>query len=331
MNLCTVLNAHNDATFTTLLYLRHAQLLIKLPYGCFNVQPHFRSLYIATSRSNLALFYLLLATDFHVNLKLDQMDMLSFSIKTVEFPLLDVWLKSHKAASIIRINNRNSHFPLVDLSQLIVCDRYSLMTWKQYQTLAGLSRKGPKAKWFTQLEHFVLASPDSRYLLPEYQSTQSIFHIIKFLTPPSQDGRQKEWIAVQADTTWLIGRITNKSCDSHKGVYVIDLYREAYFDHSLNCSNVTDKDVHTVIWPLDSLIMFQLNVTLLTAQGTLYWIIHSPLWFTGYNIDTFNECLLTVGDNNQSNRSRTPNMQPWIVLFPSHMIGVMMTYGLTDG
>ncbi|GES94624.1 ribonuclease HI, putative [Rhizophagus clarus] len=66
-------------------------------------------------------------------------------------------------------------------------------------------------------EHSVLASPNSRYLLPEYRSTQSTFHITKFLTPPSQDGRQKEWIAVQADITWLIGRITNKSFDGRKG------------------------------------------------------------------------------------------------------------------
>ncbi|GES77492.1 hypothetical protein RCL_jg12321.t1 [Rhizophagus clarus] len=81
---------------------------------------------------------------------------------------------------------------------------------------------------------------------------------------------------------------------------------EAHFDHSLNCSYVTDKDIHTVVWSLNSLIIFQLNVTLSTAQGTPYWIIHSPLWFTGYDNDTFNECLSTVGDNNQSNRSRIP-------------------------
>ncbi|GES81974.1 hypothetical protein RCL_jg10500.t1 [Rhizophagus clarus] len=120
------------------------------------------------------------------------MDGLSFSIKNIEFPLLDIWMKSYNATSIIRINNRNSYFPLVDLTQLIVGDESSLMTWKQYRTLAGLSRKEPKAKWFTQLERSVLVSLESRYLLPEYCSIQSTFYITKFLTSPSQDGRQKE-------------------------------------------------------------------------------------------------------------------------------------------
>ncbi|GBC08309.1 hypothetical protein RclHR1_08000006 [Rhizophagus clarus] len=108
------------------------------------------------------------------------------------------------------------------------------------------------------------------------------------------DGHQNEWIAVQADTTWLIGRITNKSFDGRKGVYVIDLYREAHFDHILNCSYVNNKDTHTIVRPLDSLIMFQLNITFSTAQGTPYWIIHSPLWFTGCDNDTFNECISIV-------------------------------------
>ncbi|GBB93653.1 hypothetical protein RclHR1_22030004 [Rhizophagus clarus] len=192
MNLCTVLNDHNNATITTLLRLRQAQLLMKLPDCCFSVYLQFRSLYMAASRSNLALFYLLLVKDLHINIKLDQMDGLSFSIKNIEFPLLDIWMKSYNATSIIRINNRNSYFPLVDLTQLIVGDESSLMTWKQYRTLAGLSRKEPKAKWFTQLERSVLVSLESRYLLPEYCSIQSTFYITKFLTSPSQDGRQKE-------------------------------------------------------------------------------------------------------------------------------------------
>ncbi|GBC07991.1 hypothetical protein RclHR1_07840004 [Rhizophagus clarus] len=189
MNLYTVLNDHNDTTITTLLRLRQAQLLMKLPDCCFSVHLQFRSLYMAASQSNLALFYLLLAKDLHINIKLDQMDELSFSIKNIEFPLLDIWMKSYNAASIIRINNKNSYFPLVDLTQLIAGDRSSLMTWKQYRTLASLSQKGPKAKWYTQLERSVLVSPESRYLLPEYRSTQSTFYITKFLTPPSQDGR----------------------------------------------------------------------------------------------------------------------------------------------
>ncbi|GES89333.1 RNA-directed DNA polymerase from mobile element jockey-like isoform X1 [Rhizophagus clarus] len=187
MNLYTVLNDHNDATFTTLLRLRQAQLLMKLPDCCFSVHSRFRSLYMAASRSNLALFYLLLASDLYVNIKLDQIDRLNFSIKNIEFPLLDIWSKSYNVASITRINNKHSQFPLVDLSQLIAGDGSSLMTWKQYRTLAELSRKGPKAKWFTQLESSVLASSDSRYLLPEYRSTQSTFYITRFLKPPSQD------------------------------------------------------------------------------------------------------------------------------------------------
>ncbi|GES94481.1 hypothetical protein GLOIN_2v1790829 [Rhizophagus clarus] len=277
MNLCTVLNDHNDATFTTLLRLRQAQLLMKLPDCCFSVHLCFRSLYMAASRSNLALFHLLLASDLHVNIKLDQIDRLSFSIKNIEFPLLDIWSKSYNAASITRINNKHSQFPLVDLSQLIAGDRSSLMIWKQYRTLAGLSRKGPKAKWFTQLERSVLESSDSRYLLPEYRSTQSTFYITRFLTPPSQDGHQKEWVAVQLDTAWLIGRITNKCFNGCKGLYAIDLYRAVYDNHSCNCSFVNDKDTHTIVRSKNSLIMFQLNVTFSNVQETPYWIIHSPL------------------------------------------------------
>ncbi|GBB84195.1 hypothetical protein RclHR1_10820001 [Rhizophagus clarus] len=126
---------------------------------------------MAASRSNLTLFYLFLAKDLHINIKLDQMDGLSFSIKNIEFPLLDIWMKSYN------------------------------------------------------------------------------------------DGRQKEWIAVQTGTTWLIGRITNKSFNDCKGLYVIDLYREVFFDHIWNCYYVKDKDTHTVVWPKDTLVMFQLNVT----------------------------------------------------------------------
>ncbi|GBB91386.1 hypothetical protein RclHR1_18650002 [Rhizophagus clarus] len=117
------------------------------------------------------------------------------------------------------------------------------MIWKQYRTLAELSRKGPKAKWFTQLEYLVLASPDSRALLSEYCSTQSTTPIIKFLIPPSQDGQQKEWVAIHINTTWLIGRIINKSYDGHRGVYAIDLYREASFDNTLNFTYVKNKDI----------------------------------------------------------------------------------------
>ncbi|GBC08845.1 hypothetical protein RclHR1_08410018 [Rhizophagus clarus] len=203
------------------------------------------------------------------------MDMLSFSINNIDFLLLDIWLKSHKAASIIRINNKNSHFPLVDLSQLTTSDSSILMTWKQYRTLAGLSRKEPKAKWFTQLEY--------------------------------SDGCQKEWIAIQADDIWLIGRIINKSFKSRKGVYVIDLYRKALFDHTSHCTLIKDKDTYTVIRPQNLLTMFQLNVTFLIVQGTPYWIIHSPFWLVRYDNDTFDEWLLINGDNNQPIRSRTPN------------------------
>ncbi|GES86307.1 reverse transcriptase family protein [Rhizophagus clarus] len=283
MNLCTVLNDHNDATFTTLLRLRQAQLLMKLPDCCFSVHSRFRSLYMAASRSNLALFYLLLASDLHINIKLDQIDRLNFSIKNIEFLLLDIWSKSYNAASITRINNKHSQFPLVDLSQLIAGDGSSLMTWKQYRTLAGLSRKGPKAKWFTQLERSVLASSDSRYLLPEYRSTQSTFYITRFLKPPSQDGRQKEWVTVQ----------------------------EVYYDHSCNCSFVNDKDTHTVVWPKHSLIMFQLNVTFSNAQETPYWIIHSPLWFIGYDQSTFNDYIAILdGDYHQPHGARTSRHEP---------------------
>ncbi|GBB98305.1 hypothetical protein RclHR1_31980001, partial [Rhizophagus clarus] len=49
MNLCTVLNDHNDATFTTLLRLRQAQLLMKLPDCCFSIHSRFRLLYMAAS------------------------------------------------------------------------------------------------------------------------------------------------------------------------------------------------------------------------------------------------------------------------------------------
>ncbi|GES78896.1 hypothetical protein RCL_jg21783.t1 [Rhizophagus clarus] len=213
---------------------------------------------MAASQSNLALFYLLLAKDLHINIKLDQMDELSFSIKNIEFPLLDIWMKSYNAASIIRINNKNSYFPLVDLTQLIAGDRSSLMTWKQYRTLASLSQKGPKAKWYTQLERSVLVSPESRYLLPEYR------------------------------------RITNKSFNDCKRSYVIELYREVLFDHIWNCYYVKDKDTFTVVWPKDTLVMFQLNVTFLNANRTPYWTIHSSLWFNGYNQNSFNDNISVI-------------------------------------
>ncbi|GBB87870.1 hypothetical protein RclHR1_14370001, partial [Rhizophagus clarus] len=148
------------------------------------------------------------------------------------------------------------------------------------------------------LERSVLASSNSRYLLPEYRSTQSTFYITRFFTPPSQDRRQKEWVAVQLDTTWLIGQITNKCFNECKGLYAIDLYREVHFDHTRNCSFVNDKDTHTVVRPKDSFIMFQLNITFSNAQETPYWIIHSPLWFIGYDQNTFKDYIATIdGDN----------------------------------
>ncbi|GES75898.1 hypothetical protein GLOIN_2v1771600 [Rhizophagus clarus] len=90
MNLVTILNAHNDATSSTLIRLRQAQLLMKLPHSCFSIHPHLRSLYTATCHSNLALFYLLLASDFYINLKMDHLDTSSFTISNVEHPLLDI-------------------------------------------------------------------------------------------------------------------------------------------------------------------------------------------------------------------------------------------------
>ncbi|GBC01358.1 hypothetical protein RclHR1_04160005 [Rhizophagus clarus] len=144
------------------------------------------------------------------------------------------------------------------------------MIWKQYRTLAGLSQKSPKAKWFTQLENLVLASPDSRSFLPEYCSFQPTTHIINFLSPPSLDGWYKEWVVVQIDTTWLIGRITSKSYDESRGVYAIDLYREAIFDNTLNFIYVRDNNIRTIVRNCESLIMYQLNISFMPLQDDSY-------------------------------------------------------------
>ncbi|GBB91385.1 hypothetical protein RclHR1_18650001 [Rhizophagus clarus] len=50
--------------------------------------------------------------------------------------------------------------------------------------------------------------------------------------------------------------------------------------------------------------MYQLNVSFMALQEDSYWIIHTPLWFTGYDHDTIDTCVLTAGNNAQLNMNK---------------------------
>ncbi|GBB93795.1 hypothetical protein RclHR1_26940001 [Rhizophagus clarus] len=57
--------------------------------------------------------------------------------------------------------------------------------------------------------------------------------------------------------------------------------------------------------------MFQLNVTFSNAQGSPYWIIHYPLWFIGYDQDTFKDYISPIdGGNHQPHRSGLSHHEP---------------------
>ncbi|GES79449.1 hypothetical protein GLOIN_2v1788498 [Rhizophagus clarus] len=42
----------------------------------------------------------------------------------------------------------------------------------------------------------------------------------------------------------------------------------------------------------------------MALQEDSYWIIHTPLWFTGYDHDTIDTCVLTAGNNAQLNMNK---------------------------
>ncbi|GBB94243.1 hypothetical protein RclHR1_23190004 [Rhizophagus clarus] len=197
MNLYNTLNSNNGAMGSTLIRLWQAQLMMKIQDCCFRVDQHYQNLYIIASHTNQALFYLILASDFHINFCLDASNTNCFSIINVDQPLVALWKHSYTLSAIIHVALKSNHFPLVDLTQLTSGDRSILMTWKQYRSLADLSRKGPKAKWYKQLKNAVLESLTSRILALEFRSSRYLFHILKFLTPLSRDGQVKEWVVIQ--------------------------------------------------------------------------------------------------------------------------------------
>ncbi|GBB88232.1 hypothetical protein RclHR1_14780009 [Rhizophagus clarus] len=98
----------------------------------------------------------------------------------------------------------------------------------------------------------VLNSSDFRHLLQEYRSTQLATHIINFLISSSWHGRLKEWVAVQYEQFWYI-----------------------------------DKKKQPIVRKHDSLSMLQLNISPALSTDDFDWIIHTPLWFAGYDITIF--------------------------------------------
>ncbi|GBB93959.1 hypothetical protein RclHR1_22610002 [Rhizophagus clarus] len=173
----------------------------------------------------------------------------------------------------------------------------TLVRLRQAQLLMKLPHN-PKVKWFIQLENLILASPDSRSLLPKYCSSQSTIPIINFLSSPLQDGQQKEWVVIQVDNTWLIGRIINKLDDGYKEAYVIDLYRKASFDSILNTIYVRDKD-----------------------KTISHFVRKHESLFTDYDHNTFDTCDLAFGDNAQLNMNRIsyPTVDCFIPIPYAHM------------
>ncbi|GBB94926.1 hypothetical protein RclHR1_24410001 [Rhizophagus clarus] len=146
INHSNTLNGNNAATCSTLIRLRNAQIRIKIKDGYYDNIPQYRSLYMTLSHMNLALFFLLLASDLYINFKSDYLDMNSFKFHNVEHPILDIWLRSNRTISaLIRSSLKTFQFLLLDLAQIISGDSSTLMMWKQYCILAGLSCKGPKA------------------------------------------------------------------------------------------------------------------------------------------------------------------------------------------
>ncbi|GBC00517.1 hypothetical protein RclHR1_03890002 [Rhizophagus clarus] len=66
---------------------------------------------MAASQVNLALFQLVLASDFHINFRTDCLDSVDFSILNIELPLQNIWTQSYTASTITRLTLKLVTFP----------------------------------------------------------------------------------------------------------------------------------------------------------------------------------------------------------------------------
>ena len=58
---------------------------------------------------------------------------------------------------------------LIFLNQLVDIEGRNLITWRQLKSLQGLSYKGKKAKWFSEIEKKMLVTQTSREVYNHYK------------------------------------------------------------------------------------------------------------------------------------------------------------------
>ncbi|GES83431.1 hypothetical protein GLOIN_2v1788498 [Rhizophagus clarus] len=84
---------------------------MKLIHNYLQILPQYQNLYMAASQVNLALFQLVLASDFHINFRTDCLDSVDFSILNIELPLQNIWTQSYTASTITRLTLKLVTFP----------------------------------------------------------------------------------------------------------------------------------------------------------------------------------------------------------------------------
>ena len=100
---------------------------------------------------------------------------------------------------------------LIYLNQLIDTKGDNLITWRQLKSLQGLSCKGKKAKWFSEIEKKMLRTQASRELHDHYKTNS--YNTLAFKvtwTKMSEDRRKKEWIMHGPKHDQQLSRISRK-------------------------------------------------------------------------------------------------------------------------
>ncbi|PKK69714.1 hypothetical protein RhiirC2_780673 [Rhizophagus irregularis] len=118
-----------------------------------------------------------------------------------------------RPTTILQSYNHNDNYPLIHTAQLTCNSGTTMISWQQFRYLAGLSRKGPVAKWFSRLEMILLKSKDSRELKSAFTHFPTQLLSLPLVTPSTKRSK-KEWVKVSLRNNFFIAKITFKSSNS---------------------------------------------------------------------------------------------------------------------
>ncbi|CAB4401737.1 unnamed protein product [Rhizophagus irregularis] len=167
-----------------------------------------------------------------------------------------------RPTTILQSYNHNDNYPLIHTAQLTCNSGTTMISWQQFRYLAGLSRKGPVAKWFSRLEMILLKSKDSRELKSAFTHFPTQLLSLPLVTPSTKRSK-KEWVKVSLHTNFFIAKITFKSSNSS----TIEVQPYKFIPHStqnglpgiIKDGNTTRLDLWIDRWILDSNLKNQLT------------------------------------------------------------------------